>query len=320
MRAPAFWYSGGVASVLLAPLGGVWAAGAALREATGTPQRASVPVVCVGNLTVGGTGKTPVSLSIAHRLPGAHFLSRGYGGRAKGPLRVDLRHHDHALVGDEPLLLARIAPCWVARDRIAGARAAAAHGAGCLVMDDGFQDPSLAKDVSLVVVDGHVGFGSGRCVPAGPLREPVARGLARAQAVVILGEDRTGLARRVGDLPVLRGRIEPEAESLALAGMTVVAFAGIGRPEKFFHTLATLGAEVMETDTFPDHYSYQGPEVQRLIELADTHAAALVTTSKDYVRLPAHLRDKVAVLRVAVTWEDERALLRVLAPANRVPA
>ena len=314
MRAPRFWWHGGPVSLALAPLGWAWAAGAALRQTSGHAYRSRVPVVCVGNVVAGGAGKTPVAVSLARRLPGAHFLSRGYGGSASGPLRVDPTRHDHALVGDEPLLLAEVAPCWVARDRGAGARAAARDGASCLVMDDGFQDPSIVKDLSLLVVDGSVGFGNGRCIPAGPLREPVAAALARVQAVAILGEDRTGVGQRVRPLPVLRGRLEPESESAALAGVRVVAFAGIGRPEKFFETLRGMGAELIRTFAFSDHHPYSAVEVGHLIAAAEGGAATLVTTTKDFVRLPAHQRGHVAVLRVEVAWEDEAALDAVLAP------
>ena len=264
MRAPEFWAKGGLPSLALAPLGWLWAAAAGLRGALVTPVRAAVPVICVGNLTVGGAGKTPVAESIAAMLPGAHFLSRGYGGSEKGPLRVDPHRHRHAQVGDEPLLLAEVAPCWVARNRAAGARAAVAAGASCLVMDDGYQHPGLFKDVSLLVVDGHSGFGCGRCVPAGPLREPIGRGLKRATAVVILGEDRHGIERRVAPLPVLRAWLEPEAEAQTLTGRPVVAFAGIGRPTKFFHTLEKLGADIVEGYAFPDHYPYHPAEIGEL--------------------------------------------------------
>jgi tetraacyldisaccharide 4'-kinase len=314
VKAPGFWYDGGPASLALAPLGGLWAMGASLRGTFGTPAHAPLPVICIGNIVVGGAGKTPVAMSLAHRLHGAQFLSRGHGGNQIGPVQVDLQHHDHTHVGDEPLLLARIAPCWVARDRAAGARAAAQDGATCVIMDDGYQDPSLAKDVSLLVVDGHVGFGSGRCIPAGPLREPIARGLARAQAVVLLGEDRVGVTKHFGAVPLLHAALEPETEAGALKGHRVLAFAGIGRPAKFFETLEKLGATLVETRAFPDHHPYTPAEIGHLINAADSHAAALMTTTKDYVRVPAHQRERVIVLRVAVAWEDEGALMRVLAP------
>ncbi|HIJ38102.1 MAG TPA: tetraacyldisaccharide 4'-kinase [Rhodospirillaceae bacterium] len=320
MRAPAFWLHGGIWSVALAPLGWAWAAGSALRERRIRPHHAPIPVVCIGNLVAGGAGKTPVAISIARLLPAAHFLSRGYGGSSKGPLRVNTERHSPQDVGDEPLLLANYAPCWVAADRIAGAKAAAAHHARCLIMDDGFQDPSLHKDVSLVIVDGHYGFGSGRCIPAGPLREPVSRGLRRATAMVILGHDRHNLAKLAGGLPVLHAKLEPEAESEALHGQQVIAFAGIGRPKKFFDSLEARGAEVLEAYAFPDHHLYHASEIHELIDLAEKHAAMLITTTKDKVRVPVHLQDQVAVLRITVTWEDEAALLKILAPLLKTEA
>lgn len=313
MRAPHFWWKDDVRGALLAPLGWVWQAGSAGRGLLTHPYEASVPVICIGNVVVGGAGKTPTALSVAHRLAGAHFLSRGYGGSTRGPLRVDPARHDHLLVGDEPLLLAETAPCWVAEDRAAGARAAEAAGARCLVMDDGFQNPTLKKSLSLLVVDGHAGFGNGRCLPAGPLREPVERALLRADAVVLLGEDRTGVAARVRNRPLLHAVLEPEAEATALKGQPVVAFAGIGRPEKFFASLEKLGAKVVEAYAFPDHYRYQAPEIGQLVTTAANRSAALITTTKDYVRIPPHQRGAIGVLRMTVTWADETALMRILA-------
>ncbi|PKU22045.1 tetraacyldisaccharide 4'-kinase [Telmatospirillum siberiense] len=315
MRAPGFWMKEGPLSLALSPLGWGWSMASGWRGRFSPAFEAPIPVVCIGNVVVGGAGKTPVAQSVAHRLPGAHFLSRGYGGREAGPLLVDPKTHGHERVGDEPLLLAETAPCWVARDRVAGARRAAAKGASCLVMDDGFQNPSLKKDVSLLVVDGHVGFGNGRCMPAGPLREPVSRALARASAVVILGEDRADVARQVDGKPILTARLEPEAEASALAGQRVVAFAGIGRPEKFFQTLESLGATVVEAYGFSDHYPYQVSEIGELISIAKTRAAALITTTKDIVRIEPHQRANIGVLRITVTWDDETALHDVLRPA-----
>jgi tetraacyldisaccharide 4'-kinase len=187
-------------------------------------------------------------------------------------------------------------------------------------MDDGYQNPSLKKDVALLVVDGHVGFGNGRCMPAGPLREPIGRALSRATAVVIVGEDRAGVAAIVAGKPILRAKLEPEAEASALAGQSVVAFAGIGRPEKFFHTIEALGANVVEAYSFPDHHAYQASEIGELVTIAETHAAALITTSKDIIRVPPHQRDRIGVLRIVVTWEDEAALLDILGPATRARA
>lgn len=319
MRTPGFWYRpAGAAAALLAPLGVVYGLGGRLlRMASATPVRAGVPVVCVGNLVAGGAGKTPVALAVmdalARRGVAAHFLTRGHGGRERGPLSVDPDRHDAAAVGDESLILARRAPCWLARDRAAGAAAAVAAGAQAIVMDDGFQNPGLAKDLSLVVADGGVGFGNGRLIPAGPLREPVARGLARADALVILGRDEAQVADSAGALPILRARLEPAPEAQDLRGRTVLAFAGIGRPDKFFETLRRLGAVVAGTVPFPDHHPYGPDEAMRLLELAHAAGAIPVTTEKDSVRLPPEVRDRVQVVRVSVSWENPSLLDGLLA-------
>ncbi|BBK45119.1 tetraacyldisaccharide 4'-kinase [Allostella vacuolata] len=314
MREPDFWRRSGPLATLLGPLGVLYALAGLVRQRTAHPWRAPVPVVCIGNLTLGGTGKTPVVLDLARRLAARrpHVVTRGYGGRLAGPERVDPARHSAEDVGDEPLLLARRTPTWVARDRAAGARAAVRAGAGLLLLDDGFQNPGLAKDLSLVVVDGEAGFGNGRVFPAGPLREPVARGLARADALVLMGEDRHGIAR-VSPVPVLSARLVPRMP-LAFAPLApLVAFAGIGRPEKFFATLRRLGADPVAEQGFPDHHRFRVDELLRLEGLAAGLDARLVTTDKDAVRLPPSWRARVAVLRVGVEWEDPAALDRMLA-------
>jgi tetraacyldisaccharide 4'-kinase len=292
MREPAFWWRprGGM---LLAPLGAVYGAVAAARmRAQGAS--AGVPVICLGNLTVGGAGKTPAALAVAHLLLAARerpfFLSRGYGGRLPGPVRVDPSFHHAADVGDEPLLLARLAPTIVARDRVAGAKTARLGGASVVVMDDGFQNPSLTKDLSILVVDGRRGIGNGRIVPAGPLRAPLDIQIARAQAIVVVGPpDGAGkvldAARRHG-VAVFHGRLEPDRSSLsALAGRKVLAFAGIGDPEKFFATLHEAGIAIGERASFPDHHRYTRADAQTLLARAEAAHLVLITTEKDHVRL-----------------------------------
>ncbi|HYE51438.1 MAG TPA: tetraacyldisaccharide 4'-kinase [Azospirillaceae bacterium] len=315
MRAPGFWYAPpGPAAAALAPLGVLYAAGGRLRRRLARPWRAPVPVVCLGNLVAGGAGKTPAALAVMERLAArglaAHFLSRGHGGSLRGPVRVDPARHTAAEVGDEPLLLAGTAPAWVSRDRAAGARAAAAAGAAAIVMDDGFQNPGLAKDLSLLVVDGGAGFGNGRVIPAGPLREPLADGLARAQAVLLVGDDRAGAgAALAGRLPLLRARLVPDAAAVtALAGRPCLAFAGIGRPAKFFDTCREAGLELAGAVPFPDHHPYRESEVAALLERARRLGATAVTTEKDAVRLPGPLRGEVAVLPARLRLEEEGAL------------
>ncbi|WP_207461927.1 tetraacyldisaccharide 4'-kinase [Azospirillum sp. SYSU D00513] len=316
MRTPGFWYgTPDTASRLiarsLAPFGALYGLAGRLRMAAATPYRADIPVVCVGNLVAGGAGKTPVALALLEALKArgiaAHALTRGHGGTERGPLRVDPARHGPVEVGDEALLLAAAAPCWVARDRAAGARAAAAQGAPALVMDDGFQNPGLAKDLSLIVVDGAAGFGNGLLIPAGPLREPVAWGLARADAMVVVGEDRTGVAGLAGSLPVLHARLEPDGAG-DLAGRPVLAFAGIGRPEKFFATLEAAGARIVERAAFADHHPYRAGEIARLLERAGDLGALPVTTAKDAVRLDLEARARVRVLPVRAVWRNTGAL------------
>lgn len=307
MQAPEFWRAGGGPAALLAPLGALYGLATRLRFAYAKPWRAPVPVVCVGNLVMGGAGKTPVALDLARRLDGVHILTRGYGGTEKGPLRVDPAVHTAVQVGDEALLLAEAAPTWVGGDRVASAKTAVAAGAKVLLMDDGFQNPGLTKDLSLLVVDGAYGFGNGRVFPAGPLREAPARGLARAGAVVLIGGNATGLD--FGGLPVLKARLVPGPEAADLMGKPLVAFAGLGRPEKFFATLEGLGCNLAAERAFPDHHPYTEADLESLAATGLT----LVTTAKDRVRLPPAFRDRVAVLTVTLAWEDEATLTGTLA-------
>lgn len=320
MRAPEFWHlahvEGPWAPVVrfLEPFSRLYAAATA-RRLRRPGWRAPVPVICVGNVVAGGAGKTPVALDLLARLPGAHALLRGYGGREKGPLRVDPARHSHEDVGDEALLLAARAPTWVARDRAAGARAATEAGATAIVMDDGFQNPALDKDLSLVVVDGGYGFGNGRVIPAGPLREPLGAALHRADAVVVMGADSAGVTQRLPrHLPCLRADLVPGPTAEALKGRRVVAFAGIGRPAKFFTTLRRLGAEVVATHPFADHYPYAPADIQPILDEAFQLGALPVTTAKDAVRLPPDQRQQVDVLTVSVVWHDDDALSRLLKP------
>lgn len=312
--APDFWARRGALSLFLAPLGCLYDAASAARRTWARPYRAPVPVICVGNLVAGGAGKTPVVADLARRLlargVAVHVLSRGYGGTLPGPVRVDPARHDAAAVGDEPLMLACGAPTWVARDRAAGARAAAAAGAQAILMDDGLQNPTLAKDLSLIVFDGGYGFGNRRVMPAGPLRESIARGLARADAAVMLGDDQTGAATRFGAIPMLAA--EPLPATMDLAGRAFVLFAGIGRPQKFFDHFARTGARVVATHGFPDHHRYSESELTGLAGAAKQANATLMTTEKDWVRLERSWRTRVQYLPLAIAWRDEAALERLL--------
>lgn len=316
MRPPDFWSGRGVTSALLWPAGTVYAWATRRRVARPPAYAPPVPVICVGNLSAGGSGKTPVAMSIAATLGNkgvaAHLLTRGYRGRLKGPVRVDPAVHTASDVGDEPLLLARAAPTWVARDRAAGAHAAVEAGARAIVMDDGHQNPALRKDLSLVVVDGGFGFGNRRVIPAGPLREPVAEGLARADAVVLIGDDEAEAGRLLGSTPRLNARLAPSEEALLLRGRKVVAFAGIGRPDKFFDTLKALGAELVEAVPFADHHRFTEQDVMLVCEIASSRDAVPVTTEKDYVRLSSDARPMVTPVPVLLEWEKPAEILALL--------
>lgn len=330
MRAPDFWdgppEAPGLRAFFLRPLGELFAAVTARRMAR-RGYRAGIPVICVGNLNVGGTGKTPTAIALLQRVSArgvnCHVVSRGYGGCEDGPLRVDPSRHRAVEVGDEPLLLAAFAPTWVARDRAAGVRAAEAAGAGAILLDDGFQNPGVEKDLSLVVVDAARGFGNGLCLPAGPLREPVSEGMKRADLVVTVGarEAQQDFASRWSDriaVPRVAARLVPVQMGLDWAGQRVLAFAGIGNPEKFFATLRAEGAEVVKTVALDDHQPISERLLARLEAEATAMGAQLVTTEKDQIRLPAAQRHRVLALVVRLEFEDpaalDLALDRLLAP------
>jgi tetraacyldisaccharide 4'-kinase len=309
MRAPEFWRHDGLLARLLAPAAAVYAVATARRVAR-PGWRAPVPVICCGNATAGGAGKTILALDLGARLT-AHrvaFLTRGHGGRVRGVHRVDPARDDAATVGDEALLLADCAPTWVTADRAAGARAAVAGGAGVLVMDDGLQNPGLAKDFSFLVVDGGTGFGNGRVIPSGPLREPVAAAAARCAAAVLIGEDRSGARDALPPgLPVLRADLQQQ-DVAGLAGRRVFAFAGIGIPDKFFAGLRAAGAVLAGAESFADHHPYTQSAIAGLLARAEAADALAVTTPKDAVRLPADLRGRVRVVGVRLVWHDPAAL------------
>jgi len=320
MQAPEFWRRDGLLSAALSPIGHIWSWRTRSRIANAAPVRLDVPVVCIGNVVAGGAGKTPVALSVMERLlrsgGSPAFLSRGYGGDASEPVQVDRERHSARDVGDEPLLLARLAKTWVGRDRVQTARAALRSGADALVMDDGLQNPALEKDVSILVIDGQYGFGNGQVIPAGPLREPVEEVFKRVQAIAVIGTMADSLrASLPGGLPVLKARFVPETLDDDISGKRVVAFAGIGRPEKFFETLAGMGCELVQTKPFPDHHYFTVDEVMRLIDTAAAAADGIVvTTEKDIVRVPDQAREMVRSLKVALEWDDPGALDDVLSP------
>ncbi|HEX3575135.1 MAG TPA: tetraacyldisaccharide 4'-kinase [Rhodopila sp.] len=312
--APAFWSHDGLLARALSPLSAIGAALTARRVAR-PGWHAPVPVVCCGNVTVGGAGKTTLILDLANRLSGrgVHILLRGYGGSARGVHCVQ-PNDPVTLVGDEALLLAQAAPTWTGADRAASAKAAIEAGARILLMDDGLQNPTLAKTASILVIDGRTGFGNGRVLPAGPLREPVATASARCHAAVLIGPDLAHAAARLpSDLPVLRADLQQDPSIAALAGRPVVAFAGIALPEKFFAPLRQAGAVLVAAHAFPDHHFYTARELDALQKDAHEHDAILVTTPKDAVRLPPSVRARVTVIGVGLAWRESEKIDQLLA-------
>ncbi len=325
MRTPGFWAARAPTALAraLQPIGSLYG-WATERRMAGPGERAGAPVICVGNFVAGGAGKTPAALALARMLIAdgrrVAFLSRGYGGAKRvEPVLVDANVHNAAIVGDEPLLLAKVASCWVGADRVKSARMAVEAGANALVLDDGLQNPALAKDLAFAAVDGKARFGNGLCIPAGPLRAPVAAQTRHVQALIVIDGDEAAIgaiAALARDKPLMRATLEPDALAAApLIGREVVAFAGIARPEKFYATLRRVGAQIVATRDFPDHHPFTPRQIEALIEEAGRRGALLATTEKDGVRLaPRHAR-AVVTLPVTLRFEEPglvRSMLRAI--------
>ena len=328
MRTPDHWHAPASATArLLLPLSGLYALAGRLRARWTVPHRTSVPVICLGNVTAGGTGKTPLAITLSAMLrEGGHapfFLTRGYGGRLAGPVRVDARSMTAQDVGDEPMLLAAAAPTIVARDRRAGAEIAVRAGASVIVMDDGYQNPTLHKDMGILVADAGGGLGNGRLIPAGPLREAPETAMARAHALVVIGDGpgADDLVRIAGlrSVPVFRASLAPVGDVNHIRRKRLLAFAGIGRPEKFFESLRAAGGDLRDARAFPDHHPYTEKDATALLEAARAAALELVTTEKDMIRLAALRGKAVAALRahtltfrIEVRIDDADAIGRLI--------
>jgi tetraacyldisaccharide 4'-kinase len=321
VKAPAFWKTDNLISRAMLPFGKLFSFGGKVRAKVTTPAVVGKPVICIGNLVAGGTGKTPICLSLAEMLTQRNkkicFLSRGYGGKLEGPILVDPEQHSFSDVGDEPLLLAQAAPTWIAKDRKQGALAASRSGVHAIIMDDGFQNPGVAKSLSIVVVDGGYGFGNQRVMPAGPMRETIDEGLRRAHAVIVLGTDEFNVGTLVSlkfGLPVFRAQLALAPLPGSLKKRPLVAFAGIGRPQKFFDAVTAAGGNVVGRESFPDHHTFREKDLVRLLRMIKLQDAALVTTTKDFVRLPPAFHDKATPLPVKVVWDDPSAVMQLIEP------
>ncbi|MEG6508731.1 tetraacyldisaccharide 4'-kinase [Methyloligella sp. 2.7D] len=322
-QTPSWWYGErGLVSSLLSPIATIYGNMAAKKSAGVTPYVSRLPVICVGNYTAGGGGKTPTAIAIADVLKIAGetpaFLTRGYGGKAEGPTIVTT-DMDAADVGDEPLLLAEHAPTVVSADREKGAQVIETLEASVIIMDDGFQNPSLHKDLAVIAIDARAGIGNGMLIPAGPLRAPLEEQIAKTDALVVVGEgtkaDKVAAQMIAAGKPVLKARIEPTQDTRWLSVLPVIAFAGIARPEKFFATLGQAGGRIEGKQVFPDHHRYTAKEAQALLDQAQEKSCMLVTTQKDWVRLPddretpqGELKFRSRPLAIAIRIGDEAAL------------
>ncbi len=315
MREPRFWArdvdpksreAAPLMRFLLTPLSWLYAEVTKHKIASANPHKVSAKVICVGNLTAGGVGKSPVVIALRNHFSSQYTLrvatlSRGYKGQLKGPLKVDLSQHTAADVGDEPLMLAASGETWIGADRAKAGQTMAEDGVNLIIMDDGHQNPGLHKDLSLIVVDSHTGFGNGHVIPKGPLRERATSGLMRADALIVMGDGSPPPEIHESGLPVFNAGIK--AKGPPPVG-PYVAFAGIGRPEKFFDTLTNLNVDILDAIPFPDHHTYTRADLDYLKKLASDHQATLITTEKDYVRLSPQDREGVLTLPIEVQFKQ----------------
>ncbi|MBH68467.1 MAG: tetraacyldisaccharide 4'-kinase [Rhodospirillaceae bacterium] len=316
MKTPNFWQHNSLLALALQPAAELFRLSSLFRRYFSPTNNLGVPVICIGNLVSGGAGKTPTAISIGHLLTKRNkiaFLTRGYRGSLTGPIRVDIKRHTSIEVGDEALLLAEIAPTWIAKDRKAGGLAAKAAGAEVIILDDGFQNPSVHKDFSILAIDGPYGLGNGRLMPAGPLRETIKSGLSRTNAVVIIGPDKHLIGKQIPNhVPVLTASIKAQWPEGIGQGIKVLGFAGIGRPNKFLETLETFEPEIVDFAAFPDHHNFTIPEITKLQQKASDLGAQLVTTKKDYVRIPETNRSAITPIDISLIWDHEENLLTLL--------
>ncbi len=312
MKTPTFWNKKCLIAYILSPLGWLYHFATFLRIKFKKSYKSELPVICIGNITAGGTGKTPVSIAVGEILKqhdkNPFFISRGYGGKLSGVM-VDNNVHTPVEVGDEPLLLSKTAPVCINHNRAQAAKMALKNGAKCLVMDDGYQNPGLHKNLSFLVFNGKQGIGNGLVIPAGPLRETFDSGIKRANALIIIGNDETGLADKT-DLPIFFADIEEEIP--VIKNNNVFAFAGIGYPEKLYQSLKNVGLNVIKTKDFPDHHFYSRAELEDILKTAQNENLSVFTTSKDYVKIPADMQKHFNVLNIKISWRNRQEFITFL--------
>ncbi len=319
MQAPKFWQKSdrkSIASIMLLPFAFIYKYIGIIRGEFVKPYKANIPVVCIGNIVAGGAGKTPVALFLGKYLKeksvDIHYLSRGYGAKLSGVIRVDINSHSAIDVGDEPLLLAEIAPTWIAKNRVEGVKAAMASGADIIIMDDGFQNPYLHKDLSLVVVDATVGFGNGKIIPSGPLRETVENGLSRADGVILIGDEEMPVELSSFDNnKIYHAGLKPDKNWVDNSD-NYIAFAGIGRPNKFFSSLKSAGLKINQCHSYSDHYNYKKNDLEYLQKEAKKHSSKLITTKKDILRISKELRKNIAVFPIMLYCHDSRKIHQII--------
>ncbi len=321
LKTPNFWRKRTIVSTLLLPISYLYYLGSIIIQLFTTKNTADIPIICVGNVTVGGAGKTPFTIALYYLLKKYGYspaiISRGYGGTLQGPIKVDPELHSFKEVGDEPLLMAKQMPVFIAKKRYLAINLLKEHNFNVAILDDGLQNPDLKKDISLLVINGITALGNDYMFPAGPLREPLRKALQKSDAVIIIDHDRTCFAHRVNK-PVIRGSIE-SASTQDLMRKKVVAFAGIAYPEKFFSSLESLSCNVINTKKFPDHHVYKDEELEQLIMQAKNNSALLITTEKDYMRIPEKYHKDILTLpiKISIDRENEEKIKSLLYKFNQ---
>ena len=318
LKAPRFWYKKNdtYLSNTLYPLSLLFRFGTKIRNILSRKRTSKLPIICIGNIVVGGAGKTPVAIKLGSLLMkngyNPHFVSKGYGGIETNNILVK-EWHSAQSVGDESLLLSEIAPTWIGKDRNKSFILAQENGADCIILDDGFQNPSLQKDFSIIVINGEQGFGNKRVIPSGPLRESISRGISRANLIIVIGEITNDVKRKIpSTIPLIHAKFEISKENKIYKNQKVTAFAGIAYPDKFYNSLSEQGAVIEKQISYPDHHIFDENDMLNLAEMANITKSILVTTKKDYVRIPKSYRSLVSTLNGEIIFEDENLLIEIL--------